>query len=593
MRVLLLHPEDSPRCGPWSQQRWDLIVDLGKSSPGAAAAWQERMRCPILRSDSFRRGVEDLRTIRELFSFGRQRLLDEEGIDWWDLTSLVVVPQMEDALILRRIASEICTTSELWATRPAWPVNGLSSLLKCPLSVFSASPLARWTSRPAHYAQMLRRFSPAEIQQIFLDKYDAGYHWRSRFASAKKALPGPLVLLPSAYENVSRMSAAYARLLPDQPFLLVATRQSAKKFVPPQNVHVRDLAAYAKDDSPVSETASILAKWEKLKAELRAAQEFAILLQGGVFDSFPQWFRDCLPARNAWREVLEREPVSAVLCGDDSNIYTRLPVLLAVRRKIPTVDFHHGALDGRYILKELPCDAYLVKTEMERDYLTRVCGLPVVKLVDGAPLPSPPLPSSPLLSPRMLGEKLRPPATSAILFSEAYENAGLRAAEIYREILSPLCRVARENGHNVIVKLHPFESVAARKTLIRHLLSPEDFKLVTVVEGPSSPRLFAQAWFGITIESTVVLECLSAGVPCFLCGWLKLSSYGYIEQYARFNVGEMLRNPEEIGGIPSRIGVLQNGAKRQQGFGSPAKPEDLRQLLFTGSLASAEARRIS
>jgi hypothetical protein len=153
--------------------------------------------------------------------------------------------------------------------------------------------------------------------------------------------------------------------------------------------------------------------------------------------------------------------------------------------------------------------------------------------------------------------------------------------------------MAGETRHSVIVKLHPFESAAARKRLIRSLLSPQDFKLVTVVEGPSSLRLFAQAWFGITIESTAALECLSAGVPCFLCGWLKLSSYGYVEQYARFNVGETLRNPEEIGEIPNRIALVQNTAKRQQSFGSPAKPEDLRQLLFTGSLASVGARRIS
>jgi hypothetical protein len=584
MRVLLLHPEDSPRRGPWSRQRWDLIVDLGKSSPGSAAAWQEQMRCPILRADSFRRGVDDLRIIREMFSFGRRRLLDDEGIDWWDLTSLVVAPQMEDALLLRRIASEINTSADVWATRPGWPGNGLSFLLKRPVNVFSTGSLSRWASRPAHYAQMLRRFSPAEIRQILLDKYDAGYYWRSKCASAKKALPGPLVLLPSAYENVSRMSAAYARLLPDQPFLLVATRQSARKFVPPQNVHVRDLTGYAKAASPTSETTSILANWEKLKVDLRAAApEFTVPLEKGVFDSFPQWFHDCLRARDAWREVLDREPVTAVLCGDDSNIYTRLPVLLAARRKIPTVDFHHGALDGRYILKDLPCDAYLVKTAMERDYLTRVCGLASERLVDGAPPPSL----------RVVGGNRPPAGTSAILFSEAYENAGLRAEEIYREILPPLCRMASETRHSVLVKLHPFESAAARKRLIRSLLSPQDFKLVTVVEGPSSLRLFAQAWFGITIESTAALECLSAGVPCFLCGWLKLSSYGYVEQYARFNVGETLRNPEEIGEIPSRVTLLQNAAKRQQGFGSPAKPEDLRQLLFTGSLASVGARRIS
>ncbi len=41
MRVLLLHPEDFPQRGPWSAQRWDLIVDLGRSSPASAAAWEE------------------------------------------------------------------------------------------------------------------------------------------------------------------------------------------------------------------------------------------------------------------------------------------------------------------------------------------------------------------------------------------------------------------------------------------------------------------------------------------------------------------------------------------------------------------------
>jgi hypothetical protein len=584
MRVLLLHPEDSPRRGPWSRQRWDLIVDLGKSSPGSAAAWQEQTRCPTLRADSFRHGVEDLRLIREMFALGRRRLLDDEGIDWWDLTSLVVAPQMEDALVLRRIAAELSPGAELWSTRAGWPGNGLSFLLQCPLNVFFVQPLSQWASRSAHYAGLLRRFPAADIQQIFLDKYDSGYRWRSKFTSRKKTLPRPLVLLPSAYENVSRMSAAYARLLPDQPFLLVATRQSARKFQPPQNVQVRDLAAYAKGASPAAETASILTRWDKLKPYLTAAaQEFTVLLQGGIFDTFPHWFRDCLRARDAWREVLEREPVSGVLCGDDSNIYTRLPVLLAARRRIPTVDFHHGALDGRYILKDLPSDAYLVKTEMERDYLTRVCGLASERLVDGAPFPSA----------RTRGENSHATVTSAILFSEAYENGGLRAEEIYREILPPLCRVAREAGHNVIIKLHPFESIATRKRLVRSLLSAQDFKLVTIVDGPSSPQVFAQAWFGITIESTAALECLSAGVQCFLCGWLKLSSYGYLEQYARFDVGEMLRNPEEIRDIPQRLAHPHNVPRRQQGFGSPATAEELRQLLSGEPLARAGARRIS
>ena len=433
-------------------------------------------------------------------------------------------------------------------------------------------------------AKVFRRFSAGQIKQIFLDKYDAGYRWRSRFVSTTRPLSDSAVLLPSAYENVSRMAASYARVLPEQMFLLVATRQSARKFANSGNLQVRDLAAYGKGPSPLRETASILANWERLKPELKsAAPEFEVLLSAGVFDPFPNWFRDCLRARDAWREVLEREPITGVLCGDDSNIYTRLPVLLAAKRKIPTVDFHHGALDGRYLLKTLPCDAYLVKSEMERDYLVRLCGLPPEKLCDAAP-PSHPSP---------LQENRRMSGRSAILFSEPYGNAGLRAEEVYREILPALCRVSRETGHDVIVKLHPFESAADRERLIRSLLSRQDFKLVTVIEGPTSPGLFSRAWFGITIESTTVLECLSAGVPCFLCGWLSLSSYGYAGEYARFGIGEVLSRAEEIDEIPRKVALFQAAPRSQKGFGRAASAEQLGQLLTLGSQSLETEKRIS
>ena len=86
--------------------------------------------------------------------------------------------------------------------------------------------------------------------------------------------------------------------------------------------------------------------------------------------------------------VLSEERISAVMCGDDSNIYTRLPVLLARQQGIPTLDFHHGALDGRFLLKNLSSDLYLAKGEMERDYLVRICRLPAERvIVAGPPLP--------------------------------------------------------------------------------------------------------------------------------------------------------------------------------------------------------------
>ena len=549
MRVLLLQPEDSPERGPWSRQRWDLIIDLGKSSPFSEEQWTRQFGCPVLRADTFRHGIADAKHVREMFSAGCGRLVDEEGIDWWDLMSLLVAPYALTLPALLSVAKEISTSAELWATRPGGVAGIVALALHRTLQTFEPSGLARSAARAMHYAGLVRRFSAAQFTEIFLDKYDSGYRWRSRFAAHPPRCADPVVLLPSAYANVSRMAAAYALLLPKQAFLMVATRRSAWQFVAPANVQVRDLAAYAKADSAAAEVASLTERWMKLRADLCESPELRLLVQAGLLDSFPEWIRDGVSARNAWREVLEREPVDGVLCGDDSNLYTRLPVLLAARRKIRTVDFHHGALDGRYALKALPCDLYLAKNEMERDYLLRVCGLPAEKVVIGAP---PPGNSPPTIEPH------RSSRSSAILFSEPYELAGLRADEIYRELLPPLCRVARQGGRGVILKLHPFESLSQRRRIVRDILTSEDFNVVSVVDGPLTSELLAQAWFGITVESTTVIDCLRNGICCFLCGWLSLSSYEYTQQYARFGVGEVLQDARQLVEIPSRLAESQS-----------------------------------
>ncbi len=544
MRVLLLQPEDLPERGPWSRQHWDLIVDLGKSSRFSEERWARQYGCPVLRTDSFRHGIEDGKEVREIFSEGRGHLIDEEGIDWWDLMLPLVSPDGLTALAMRSVAKEIDSSAELWATRPGGTAGMLAAVLNCPIRDFRRSVLTRSIARAAHTAGLFRRFSAAQIKEVLLDKYDPGYHWRSRFSGGERSCGEPVVLLPSAYENVSRMAAAYARILPTQRFLLVATRQSAKKFPATTNVQVRDLAEYANSHSPVGEVTSLVKRWTKLRSDLQASPELQVLLQAGVLDSFSAWIRDGVRVRNAWREVLGREEVSGVLCGDDSNRYTRLPVLLAARRKIPTVDFHHGALDGRYLLKELPCDLYLSKNEMERDYLVRICGLPADRIVVGAP-------SSVGSSPPK--DRHSAARTSIVFFSEPYEVAGMRTQEVYRELLPSLCRVARQSGHQLVVKLHPFESISQRRAMVREILTREDCDLVNVVDGPLTTELLARAWCGITVESTTVIDCLQNGVRCFLCNWLAHSPFAYVQQYARFGIGEVLEDAEQVLEIPARM----------------------------------------
>jgi hypothetical protein len=549
MRVLLLHPEDSPSSGPWSRQRWDLIVDLGKSSEFSEERWSRQYSCPILRSDIFNLGIADTRRVREIFSAGTGRLIDDEGIDWWDLTNVRLAPEALTTLVLHRVAAEIDARAELWSTRASWQTNILASLCNRAVQNFGSGHLARSAAYAMRYAALFQHFSPRQIGQIFLDKYDAGYRWRSRVASRSKPCSQPVVLLPSAYENVSRMAAAYARLLPEQSFLMVATRWSAKQFECPANVQIRDLSTYAREEYPAAEAASLDARWIKLKDDLCSSAEFRQLVQAGILNAFPSWFHVGLSVRNAWREMMAREPVCSVLCGDDSNTFTRLPVLLATKKKIATIDFHHGAFDGRYLMKDLPCDIYLAKNEMECDYLRRVCGLPADKVMI---LP----PQQPRIQTAIDSERNR--SASIVFFSELYEAGSMRTEEVYRELLPRLVRVARAERRNLVVKLHPFESREQRAKLVSEVLSREDTELITVVEGPLTQEFLSRAWFGITVESTTVMDCLENGTPCFLCAWLGHRTYGYSEQYARFGVGEQLQHAEEIEEIPTRLASLVN-----------------------------------
>lgn len=571
MRVLLLNPHDVPSQGSWAKQRWDLIIDMGKSSKFSQEAWSRQFGCEVLSVGAIE-GIHIARTAGQILQQALGRVTDEEGIDWWELTSLNIAPHLMSLLSLQSVIGGIPPEAELWATRRGTSLRVLEILLRRSAHSFDESVRSPFAARLGHYGAALNRLSIAQVKEIVFDKYDPGYQWRSQFSLAPTTLSTSVVLLPSAYENVSRMASDYARLLPEQPFLMVATRQSARQFECPDNVQVRDLAAYAGRKKSRGEADRVVARWLTCKQEMQNMPELELLARAGVLDAVPNWIRNGLRARNAWREVLEREPVQSVLCGDDSNFYTRLPVELATRRRIPTVDFHHGALDGRYLMKRLPSDLYLAKSEMEHDYLLRVCGLPDARVVLGAPRALS-LASEPAQEPDK--------RDAAIFFSEPYEVTGTRAEEMYREILPGLCRVARQNGRTVIVKLHPFESIADRRRIIRQVLGSDEFNNVAVVDGPLTPELLRRAWFGITVESTTALDCLNRGIQCFLCGWISLSPCGYAQQYVRFGIGEMLAGPKQIAEIPDRLEKFRERQRAQQPDCFPvADPALLRHWLL-------------
>src|SRR5207302_5527195 len=217
------------------------------------------------------------------------------------------------------------------------------------------------------------------------------------------------------------------------------------------------LASYAKYSTDTSrEYEELLQKWQIFRAELESVPEIFLLGRLGLLDSFPKLLRQGLAIREAWRQVFEIEPVKAVLCADDSNPYTRIPVLLARNRGIPAIACHHGALDGAHLFKRSHADVILAKGRMEEDYLVRVCGVPEEKVELGAPgrLPA------------LNVQRDREQAPFITFFSEPYEVASARTAEFYRDLLPPLADMALKTGRKLVVKLHPFESQRERRGLI-------------------------------------------------------------------------------------------------------------------------------
>jgi hypothetical protein len=543
VRILLLHPDDSPERGPWTGQTWDRVIDLGWGGSNACERWTRRFGCSVVAMDTFRQGLEEFDAVRDLLAAGRGRLLDWEGLDWWELTAIFFHQQLEILAILRRFAATVEADDLVFITRPDFYADALRVLLGNRLHSFSAGAFSR-RGGLLHYARVFSKFPLPQLAEIFWDKYDPGYGVRGVFSRRKTVSDKPVVLLPSAYGNVSRMGAAYARVLPETDFLLVATRRSGWISDIPPNVTVEELVSFAPGKRAAAlEYEELLEKWRALRRDLVTIPELAVFELLGFFDLLPKRFRQGLAIRDAWRAVLERNPVTAVLCGDDSNPYTHIPLLLARNAGIPTLSFHHGALDGRHLIKQNYSDVILAKGKMEADYLLRVCRLPPSSVEVGAPA----RPASSMV------RRTSAQGSYIVLFSEGYEVSCGRAEEFYRDLLPPLADLALKTGREFIVKLHPAESRRERQRLVTNILTAEQQQVTTVLSGPLSEDLLQKTWFGITILSTVAVECAMHGIPCFLCGWLEYWPYGYIEQFSRFGVGHVLKSAVELANIPEIV----------------------------------------
>src|SRR3954452_21718524 len=93
MNILLLHPEDDPENGPWARHTWDRIVDLGIAGQDTDRRWAELFHCPVSPLDAL--DAIDFAQLRAAMSAGFGMIVDQFGLDWWELISIEFHQQLE------------------------------------------------------------------------------------------------------------------------------------------------------------------------------------------------------------------------------------------------------------------------------------------------------------------------------------------------------------------------------------------------------------------------------------------------------------------------------------------------------------------
>jgi hypothetical protein len=570
-RVLLLHPDDDPENGPWNDERWDRVVDLGTAGEQTRTRWSGKFGCSVEPLPEFE--MADFAVVRRALSSGFGRVVDEQGLDWWELISIRFHEQIALIFRLKRLAAQLSSTDEVFVTRPGFHATVLDLLLEGRAECFREP--AVYFRRARRMVETARNFNFPELLQILGDKYDAGYRVRRWLAHTKARFDDAIVLLPAAQGNAARTALSYAALLPDRRFLLVATRSSGWVAETPTNVAAAKLASYAgsKSGGCGTELLDLLKRWRELRWEEHS--EIGLLERTGAFSKITKSLRDGLAIRDAWLAVFRRERVSAVLCTDDTNPYTHMPLLIARRRGLPTVTCHHGALDGGHLIKRSHADLVLAKGRMEKDYLVCTCGLAEEKIQIGAPS---------LRKGRNGGVRHR--KGSIVFFSEPYALDGGRCREFYRDLLPPLVDVASRMNLDLVVKLHPMESARERRKFLNAALLAPQIQSVQVVTGALSEELLDSTSFAVTVQSTAAVDCAIRGIPVFLCKWLDYSYYGYVDQFIRYGAGVPLHSPAEVAKIPDLLKTFPSPEPND--FWQPISPEKL-EMLLTKSLEMAVA----
>ena len=275
------------------------------------------------------------------------------------------------------------------------------------------------------------------------------------------------------------------------------------------------------------------------------------LLPIGLFSSalFDDWVAKAQPA--------------ALVVGNP--VFEGYATLSARRSGIPTILLQHGVLGDYCQFWDPPVDHYIVRGQFWQDFLS-----PAARKRARVLNPSPAT---------VLSTSLHVDRDSLVFLTAPYPQHEFWQEKDLDEILCVLLRAVEESQKELVIRVHPLESLSEYRGRVDRLARVAKRRArVRLSQGPGLERDLARAAAVLTYWSTVFLDCVRDQIPIISFGWHDFSFKPGIERNGVFHFARDLADLERLATIALR-GQLPAFSGRVEPFLAASATDQLARQL--------------
>jgi hypothetical protein len=229
--------------------------------------------------------------------------------------------------------------------------------------------------------------------------------------------------------------------------------------------------------------------------------------------------------------LANRFGVKQLIVGNEFGASERAAIHYAHAHGLASDACQHGIIDGHYRRERLIADVFWTWDRASRDMMARWGAASPDRLRE---LPATGRPAR--------GNAVTGRRRDVVLFSQPYQLIPLPPEDLIAETVPVLERVCRNAGARLVLKPHPLQTK-------RQLAAWFSGNTLPRCDSRSPMEVLATAAVAVALDSSVVIDCRAAAVPCIGVGWYpghygkELEDLGYLVR---------ARSPEHLESLVAR-----------------------------------------